>query len=201
MRVKKKFEQISSQRLHSGFLKVDSHVIRHESFNGGWCPEIVRERLEGLNAVSVLLYDPQLDQVVLVEQFRVGALGVAQEPWLLETIGGYRAPGELPEAVAKRETLEESGLEIEALQHICDFYVSPGVSSERIGLYCAKVDSSRAGGVHGLEHEGEEVRVVVHKFEQAKQELFKRLNSTSVIIAMQWLINNHEQIRGQWQIS
>lgn len=196
--MKKKFELISSRRTHDGFLKLDAHVLRHESFKGGWCPEITRERLEGLNAVSVLLYDPSLDRIVLIEQFRIGAMGAVEEPWLLETIGGYRAPDESPEDVARRETMEEANLEIEALQHICDFFVSPGVSSERIGVYCGKVDSSSAGGVHGLAHEGEEVRVVVMGVEQAKNELYKRLNSTSIIIAMQWFLQNHEQLRSRW---
>lgn len=196
--MKKQFELIDSSRLSSGFLKLDSHTIKHESYHGGWCPVIQRERLEGLCAVQVLLYDPQRDELVMVEQFRVGAMGQLEEPWMLETVGGFKDAHEAPEQVAHREALEEADCELLELLQIGDFFASPGMSSEIVYLYCARVDSSRAGGIHGLAHEGEEVKVVVLPAEQAIDELFGRINSTSAIIAVQWFAANRRQLRQQW---
>ena len=49
--------------------------------------ELTREVFERGHAVAVLPFDPARDQVVLIEQFRVGALGVVDHPWLLEAGG------------------------------------------------------------------------------------------------------------------
>ncbi len=196
--MKKRFELIDSTRQSAGFLKLDRHTIRHESYHGGWCPTIQRERLEGLCAVQVLMYDPQRDELVMVEQFRVGTMGQLEEPWILEPVGGFKDVDESAEQVAHREALEEANCELLELLHIGDFFVSPGLSSERIYLYCARVDSSGAGGIHGLAHEGEEVKVVVLPAKQAIDELFGRINSTSAVIAIQWFAANREQLRKRW---
>lgn len=196
--MKKRFEIIESKRAYTGFLKLERHTIRHESYLGGWCPVVHRERLEGLCAVQVLMYDPLRDELVMVEQFRVGTVGSLQQPWILETVGGFKDVDETPEQVAYREALEEADCKLLELISIGDFFVSPGLSSERVYLYCARVDSSAAGGVHGLVHEGEEVNVVVLPAEQAIAELFGRINSTSAIIALQWFAANRERLRKQW---
>lgn len=182
---------------YEGFLKLKRYQLRHTSFHGGWCEPVFRERIEGLAAVSVLPYDPVRDEVVLIEEFRIGAL--EQEPWLLEVVSGYRERDESPEDVARREAREEADLELGELMPVGSFYVSPGISSERIHLFCARVDSSGAGGVHGVPEEGEEIRVVTLPAEQAIGELFGRINSTGPLILMQWFAANRERLRGIWR--
>jgi ADP-ribose pyrophosphatase len=155
--------------------------------------------MEALRAASVLLYDPRLDRVVLVEQFRIGAMEHQQDPWVIETVGGYLGSGETPEEVARREALEEADCKIMNLEPICSFMVSPGISVDRIDLFCGEVDALQAGGVHGLDHEGEDIRVVVMEADQAIGELYTgRMNSTSIIIALQWLAVNREELRRRW---
>jgi ADP-ribose pyrophosphatase len=183
---------------YDGFLKLNRYQLRHRSFRGGWCEPVLRERLEKLAAVSVLPYDPVRDEVVLIEQFRVGALEDPGGPWVLETIGGYRHPEESCADVAQRELLEEANLSARSLERVGEFYVSPGISSERITLYCAQVDASVAGGIHGLAEEGEETRVVVLPVQQALSELFGRINSTSTLILTQWLAINRDALRERW---
>lgn len=192
-------EIIAEETAFRGFFKLNRYRLRHGSFLGGWCGEIVRERIEDLAAASVLLYDPDRDAVVLVEQFRIGLHGQADSAWSLETVSGYCDKAhERPEEVARREVVEETGCRLEALHPIGSFFVSPGMSVEQIHLYCGRVDSSTAAGVHGLEHEGEELRVVVMSRAQALAELFGRLRSTSVIMAMQWLEANRGALLRAW---
>ncbi|MEW8690771.1 MAG: NUDIX domain-containing protein [Candidatus Thiodiazotropha endolucinida] len=193
------YELIESDPVYRGFLKVNRYRLRHDLYLGGRSEELIRERLEQLRAVSVLLYDPNLDQVVLVEQFRIGAVGKEKVPWILETVGGFAPVGESDESVARREALEEANCEIGRIEHICEFMVSPGISVDRISLYCGEVGASNAAGVHGLDHEGEDIRVVVMDAEKAVAELYTgRANSTSIIIALQWLALNRERIRKKW---
>lgn len=193
------YEIIESQAVYRGFLKLNRYRLRHELFQGGESESLVRERLEGLRAASVLLYDPRLDQVVLVEQFRIGALGCEPYPWVLETVGGYVPDGEADESVARREAMEEANCTIGRIEQICEFMVSPGISVDRIVLFCGEVDSARAAGVHGLDHEGEDIRVAVMATDDAIGELYRgRANSTSILIALQWLAMNRNALRERW---
>ena len=200
--MKYKYELIDNKRVYDGFLKINRYRLRHELYQGGQCDEIVRERMEELQASSVLLYDPILDRVVLIEQFRIGALEQPGHPWMLETVGGYLGADETPEEVARREALEEADCELLNLEPICTFMVSPGISVDRIHLFCGQVDASKAGGVHGLDHEGEDIRVLVLDADQAIGELYGgRMNSTSVIIALQWLALHRNDLRQRWSQS
>ncbi len=194
-----KYKILRQETAYQGFLKLHRYHLEHQCFAGGWCRELVRERVEGNHAVSVLLFDPQHDQVVLIEQFRIGALGHQEPPWLLETVGGYLEPGESPEEVARRETREESGCELLDLEFIGSLFSSPGWSGERLTLYCGRVDSRQAQGIHGVEEEGEDIRVVVLPTDQALGELFGRANSTSVVVTLQWLAANRDKLRERWR--
>ena len=196
--MKKRFQILAMEDAWEGFLKLKTFKLQHECHAGGWCDEILRERVEGKHAVSVLLYDPKEDAVVLIEQFRIGALGHADDPWLLETVGGYLEEGEQPEEVARRETREETGCELLDLKFIGSFFTTPGWCGERISLYCGHVDSSRADGVHGLDHEGEDILVQVMSREAAQAELFRRANSTSIVVGLQWLAGHWEELGQRW---
>ncbi|WP_457674598.1 NUDIX domain-containing protein [Thiolapillus sp.] len=197
--MKKRYQLLSMETAYAGFLELKRYRLQHECHAGGWCDEILRERVEGKHAVSVLLYDPGEDAVVLIEQFRIGALGHAEDPWLLETVGGYMEEGEEAEEVARRETREETGCELLDLEFIGRFFTTPGWCGERISLYCGRVDSRQAEGVHGLAHEGEDILVRVLPFGQAQAALFQQANSTSIVVGLQWLALNREGLRERWR--
>ncbi|MCU7906255.1 MAG: NUDIX domain-containing protein [Candidatus Thiodiazotropha sp. (ex Epidulcina cf. delphinae)] len=193
------YEIVESDQVYQGFLKINRYFLRHDLYMGGKSVTLARERLEQLRAVSVLLYDPRLDKVVLVEQFRIGAIGQETAPWILETVGGFTPDNESDESVARREAIEEADCEIGCLEPVCEFMVSPGISVDRIALFCGEVDASNAQGVHGLDHEGEDIRVVVMDADEAIGELYTgRANSTSIIIGLQWLAMNRETIQQKW---
>ncbi|MCY1395223.1 ADP-ribose pyrophosphatase [compost metagenome] len=190
-----------TQREHCfrGFYRVDRLHLRHRQFAGGMGPVISRELFVRHDAVCVLPYDPQHDTVVLIEQFRVGALEAGVSPWLLELVAGLIDKDEEPEEVARREAIEEAGLTLGALWPISDYLPSPGGSNERVHLYVGRCDSSNAGGIHGLEEEGEDIRVHVVPFEDALAAVRDgRINNAASIIALQWLALNRAEVRGLW---
>jgi len=197
--MKYRYRILHTETPYQGFLRLNRYHLRHDLFAGGESRPLMRERVEMFQAVSVLPYDPLLDQVVLIEQFRIGAMEHPGGAWVLEVVGGIIEAGESPRQVAHRETLEEAGCELLALEPICDFMVSPGTSTERIHLFCGRVDASKAGGIHGVGAEGEDIRVEVLDFAAAMAELYHgRINSTSSIIAMQWLALNRQGLRRDW---
>lgn len=181
-----------------GFYRLDVLTLRHRLFAGGWGPELRRELFVRPDAVCVLPYDPWLDQVVLIEQMRIGALDKRTSPWMLELVAGLFDAGESPEEVAHREAQEEAGLALINLTPIVHYYPSPGGSDEHVHLYCATVDSRGVGGVHGLPEEGEDIRVLVVSREQAWQMLARgEIDNAASIIALQWLQLHGESLRQQ----
>ena len=185
---------------YDGFFRLERYRLRHRLFSGAWSRVLTRELFERGQAAAVLPYDPALDVVVLVEQFRIGALEAPGSPWLLEIVAGViDHPGETPEDVVRREAVEEADCQIQELVHICDYFVSPGGTSERISLFCGRVDATGSGGLHGLADEAEDIRVIVVPFAEAIEQLHAgKINSAAPIMALQWLQLNHDQLRARW---
>lgn len=186
--------------LYHGFFKLDGYQLRHRLFEGGWSDWFNREVLDRGHAAAVLLYDPKRDEVVMVEQFRVGAYPTAQSPWQLELVAGMLdKEGEDPQDVARREAVEESGLLLGEVEKLYSYYPSAGGMTEQIHLYVAKVDASDAGGVHGLAKENEDIQVHTltreHAFELTQT---GRINNAAALIALQWLALNVDQLRQRW---
>ncbi len=192
--------EIIEQKIgYEGFFRLYNYRLRHRLFAGGWTPVISRELFERGHAVAVLPYDPRSDMVVLVEQFRIGALEAEGGPWLLECVAGMIEQGEGAREVAHREAMEEAGCELMELEFICQYLVSPGGTSEQITLYCGRVDANGAGGIHGLVEEHEDIRVTPVPFDRAMELLQEgRINSAAPIIALQWLAMNREPLRARW---
>jgi ADP-ribose pyrophosphatase len=191
---------IRQDRTYDGYLKVEAYRLEHRRFDGSWMGEIRREIVRRGAAVAVMLYDPQRDSVVLIQQFRIGAyLAKRSSPWLTEIVAGLVEKGEDPAAVARRETLEEAGCEILDLVPLYDYIVSPGCMDETVTMFCGRVDSSKAGGHYGLADEGEDIRVVVMPFDQAWAELHAGgLDNSIAVIGMLWLKINREDLRKRW---
>ena len=192
-------EIIQRDRCFSGFYSLDRFRLRHRLFRGGMGAEIERELFVRHDAVCVLPYDPQRDEVVLVEQFRMGAMARGDSPWLVETVAGLIDKDEQPEEVARREAVEEAGLEIGELWPVTAYYPSPGGSTERIHLYVGRCSSLGAGGVFGLEEEGEDIRAMVWPLETALAALRDgSIDNAATIIALQWLALNRDEVREAW---
>jgi ADP-ribose pyrophosphatase len=182
--------------LYQGFFRLHRLTLSHPRFEGGRA-RIQRELLDRGDAVCVLLYDPKRDAVVLVEQFRAGALTKTDTPWLLELVAGIVEPGESAEDVARRESVEEAGVELAELIPITGYLPSPGGCDEWIELFCALVDAPESGGVFGLDEEGEDIKVhvipAVDAFALVRQRV---VNNAAAIIALQWLQLNHDRLKG-----
>ncbi|HSA81143.1 MAG TPA: NUDIX domain-containing protein [Geminicoccaceae bacterium] len=184
-----------------GFFRIVRFRLRHRLFAGGMGPELVRELCERGAAVVVLPYDPEREQVVLVEQFRLGALEREREPWLLEPVAGMMEVDESAPEVARREALEEAGLELLDLVPIGRYYPSPGGSSEVCEAFIARVDSRGAGGLFGLADHGEDVRAHVVPLPTALAWLDSgRIPVASTIITLQWLALHRAELEARWRL-
>lgn len=192
-------EIIDKQTPYQGYFRIDAYRLRHRTYDGGWTREITREVFERGHAAGVLLYDPDRDAVVLVEQFRAGAHAAGLEPWLIETVAGIIEPGEAAAEVVRREAVEEAGCQVGTLVPIGTFILSPGGSSETLALFCGRVVSEAAGGVHGLCHEDEDIRPLVLSTDEALARLEAGgIVNASTVIALQWLALNKARLHALW---
>ncbi|MDJ0972712.1 MAG: NUDIX domain-containing protein [Kiloniellales bacterium] len=190
---------LACDTVFQGYFRIDRYRLQHRRHDGGWTEELTREVFERGHAVGVLPYDPLRDEVVLIEQFRVGAHAAGWAPWQLEVVAGIIDEGETAEDVARRESLEEAGLTLLELAPISDFLVSQGAVSETVRLFCGRVDATGAGGIHGLEHEGEDIKVVVVPFAELPALLAEsKVTNATGLVALQWLLLNRDALRGHW---
>ncbi len=187
---------LERQIVYQGHFQIEQWKVQFRLFNGGWSQPRLREVFERGEAVGVLLFDANNDQLVLIEQFRVGIVNKAKNPWLMEIVAGVIKKDESLEQVARRETQEESGLEITNLFPIYQYWVSPGGSSERMYLFCGQINAKLAQGIHGVAEEGEDIRLHVLSLKSAYDLLNQgKINNSSTIIALQWLQLNEQIVR------
>lgn len=183
--------------LFKKYFQMEEYAISHDLFAGGQSQVFTREIFERGSVVALLPYDPVRRKVVLIEQFRIGAIEDELSPWLWESVAGVVEAGEENDEVAIRESQEEAGCEVKQLHKIFQYYVSPGGTTERCTLYCGIVDSEGLGGIHGLPYENEDIRVEVVDVEEAYRWVRDGfVQSSATIIALQWLELNEERVRG-----
>jgi ADP-ribose pyrophosphatase len=190
---------LSKETLYQGFFKMVKYAFKHKLFEGGWSDVVEREVFERGHAIAVLPYDPVLDEFVMIEQVRIGALPTSTSPWLLEVVAGIIDEGETPEDVCCREAKEEAGLEIQKLHKALSYLSSPGGTTERLHIYVGLVDASNAKGVHGLEYESEDILVHRVSTSEALDWINQgKIDNAATLIALQWFAMNKQQILEKW---
>lgn len=185
--------------LWQGYFRMDRYRVSHRLFAGGWGEPVTREVFERGHAAALLPYDPVHDAVVLIEQFRIGALAAGADPWLIEIVAGIIEEGETAEDVVRREVVEEAGCAADRIVPIMDVFTTPGGSSERIALFCGRVDSTDVGGIHGITEEGEDIRAFAEPLDAALQRIGRaEITNLIAVAALQWLALNRDRLRREW---
>lgn len=181
-----------------GFFELDVLHVAHRLFGGGMSPALRREVFVMTDAATVLPYDPRTDLVLLVEQFRAGAqMRGAARPWQLEAVAGRIDGGETPESTARREAVEEAGIEIGDLLKVADFYPSPGATTEYIHAFVGLTRLAAPGtALHGLQSEGEDIRTHILPFAAAMDWLAEgRIENAPLVLSLLWLQRERPELR------
>jgi ADP-ribose pyrophosphatase len=196
---KQEIEILDKACVFDGYFRIDRYRLRHTLHEGGMSREIVREVFERGHAVGILPFDPGRDEVVMIEQFRIGAYAAGAEPWLTEIVAGIIEQGESAEHVARREITEEAGLKVGELWPMVRYLVSPGGTSEKVELFLGRVDARGAEGVHGLDHEEEDIRVFPLPYAEAAAMVEEgKIGNAMTLIALQWLMLHHGEVLRAW---
>ncbi|MBV2128968.1 ADP-ribose diphosphatase [Arsukibacterium indicum] len=192
-------EIIDKSTAFQGFFRVERCKLRHKLYAGGWSSPLVREIFERGHAVGVLPYNPQTDELVLIEQFRAGAMIENRSPWLLEIIAGMIDKQQSAEDTARREALEEAGLELAELWPMLSYFSSPGGSTERVQLFLGRLNRAVEPGIYGLAAEHEDIKVQLLPRTEALQLLAEgKIDNAATVIALQWLSLHLNEVRSAW---
>ena len=190
---------LESEVAYQGHFTLRKLTLQHRRFGGGWSEPVVRELFERGAAVGVLPYNPVDDSLVMIEQFRPGAIRGSDSPWMLELIAGVVEPGEQDEDVVHREAMEEAGCQVAELVPIATLLPSAGACSEQVRLFCGRVTTAAIGGIRGLQDEGEDILVHSVAREEALRMLREdRIPNGHTLIALQWLQIHADELRERW---
>ena len=191
-------DEIASDISHAGYFLSRDYTLRHPRFDGAMSAPVRREVFVATDAALVLPYDPVTDRVLLVEQFRMGPYGRGDaRPWMLEPVAGRMDVGETPEQTARRECLEEAGLELRALEPISSHYCTPGYSTEYFHLFLGLCDlPAETVGQGGLASEHEDIRTHIIGFERAMALLASgEADNGPLILSLMWLERERARLR------
>ncbi|OGT29995.1 MAG: hypothetical protein A3E87_09680 [Gammaproteobacteria bacterium RIFCSPHIGHO2_12_FULL_35_23] len=185
---------IEQKTAYKGYFQINQLKLKFKKFCGAWSKPVSRELFQRKNTVGALLFDPKIEKLVFIEQFRVGALNDQLSPWLIEIVAGIVESGETEEEVAKREVYEETGLAVSKLKKICGYWSSPGASDEYLTIFFAEVNTSGIETISGLADEEEDIKAHLVSIEEAKDWLASGLlNNAAILIAFQWFLLHYQK--------
>ena len=190
----------SDKKISEGYLEIRRYQISHEKYDGNQTPILCREVMDRGSVGAVIPFDPIRQEVILIEQFRIGAWAASwPQPWLLECVAGVIEDGETAEELVCREAREEAGCKILQLEPIARYFSTPGACTELVSLFCGRVDSTGLGGIYGLETENEDIFATVWSLQDALSALRNgAICNSMTLIALQWLADQHGRITQEW---
>lgn len=196
----KDVERLDLRSGYANYFAVEEHRYRHLRFDGSKSEALDRTILASGDAVTVLPYDPACAKVLVIEQIRPAPLARRDpSPWLIEPIAGRCDRLEPPEETARREAREEAGVELGRFECISAYYSTPGIAAEYMTSFVAEADLSEAGGIYGLEEEGEDIRAIVLPLEDAMAAVATgEINVGPLILSLLWLNANRERLARSW---
>lgn len=183
---------------YAQFFAVEEYDLSWRRFDGAHSPITTRAAFVSGDAVTVLPYDPKRDLVLVVEQIRAGPFARGdRQSWQIEAIAGRVDPFETPEQAARREAVEEAGLNLTELIPVAQYYPSPGAKTEFLYSYVALTHlPDGCAGVFGLAEEAEDIRGHLISFDRLMALVASgEIANAPLILTALWLQRERARLR------
>ncbi len=159
---------------------------------------IQREVIQSRNGVAVVVFDPKLQKLVMIRQFRLGAALGTGLGMTVEIVAGMIDDGEEPIEAAKRELKEETGLSAIHMVSMCEFLTTPGLTSEIVHIFYAETDASELIQAAGVESESEQTFPFLLTIEEAMQAVDQNdIHNGIVMLGLLWFARHQTKILEQ----
>lgn len=178
--------------VRKGYLTVQTAQVAFEKFDGTLSQQVQRESLLRNDAVAAVLWDPRSLRVLLVRQFRYPTYQKGPG-WMIECVAGLMEEKETPEQAMIREIKEETGYQVENLQHIMSFYASPSCSNEKVILFSGQIEARPAEQIsYGGETEDEDIQLVWFSIQEVQSLLndptqLDQFDAKTIVALYWWL--------------
>ena len=120
------------------------------------------------DAIAILLYNNENQTVTLTKQFRIPVYHNEKGTGMMIEVCAGLLDGDTPEVCAKKETLEETGYQVNKVEKIFEAYMVPGSVTQKVHFFIAEYTPEMRitlGG--GSEYETENIEVMECTFENA----------------------------------
>lgn len=189
MQIKNKITNVT-KNLVSNFWGKLERIGFDYCFENGNTKNLTFEVYGKSDGVAVLLYNPITKKVILTKQFRMPLyLKNTSHGFSIELVGGALDDNETPEACAIRETQEEVGYKIVAVEKVSTVFLSPGILNERVHLFVAAYsDKDKIDNGGGVAEEDEEIIVLETAFSEALGMIeSEEINDARTIMLLRYL--------------
>jgi len=168
------------------FLELKEVFYRYKNQNKRW------EVCSSMDSVSVLIYDKDLDSIILVKQFRLPVYLKNNDGFTYELCAGLCDKNLCNVDIAREEVLEECGYDVSSdkLQKITSTWASVGSNAANQTIYYVEVtqkDKVNEGG--GLEDE--DIEIVTIKSNEVEKFIFdeSKVLTPGLKFALMWWIH------------
>ena len=179
-----------NERILNDFFAVDVATLQYEKYDGKLSETVRRYNLTRPEAAAVLVYLEDEDKLLLIRQFRYADYQRSKRGWITEIVAGILDGDESPLEGARRETIEETGYEINTFEPIASVYSSPGICTEFVHIYLGRAirqDQKHPGG--GLDTEHEDIQLIKISPDEARAMLSRReIEDAKTILALQYFL-------------
>lgn len=176
-------------------LSSDWYVLRATTYDrrrpdGTWVGER-RETYDRGNGATILLHDVERRRVLLTRQFRYPAYANGHPDGMLVEAPAGLLDEQDPETAIRRETAEETGLDIGPVTHVFDLFMSPGSVTERLHFFAAPYRGSEVEHRHhGVQEEGEDIELVEMDVDEAVRGIGGTITDAKTVLLLQWAVTS-----------
>lgn len=186
----KRIKNLESKLLCDNWGKLSKLTYFYGKADGTW-EEQTREVYDRGNGVTILLYHPVKQTVILTRQLRIPTyLNGNHDGHLIEAPAGKLDQVD-PEKCIRKEVLEETGIEIKEVRKIFEAYMSPGSVTELIHFYIAEYsDEMKVAPGGGALDEQENIEVLEIPLQEAWQLMIEGvIKDAKTIMLLQYAQN------------
>ncbi|MCE7068322.1 GDP-mannose pyrophosphatase NudK [Dyadobacter sp. CY326] len=158
---------VDEQVLSDNWYTLRKYTFDYQRADGEWERQS-REAYDRGNGAVILLYNREKQTVLLTRQFRLPSYVNGNDSGMLIEACAGLLDKDNPEDCIKRETEEETGYKITAVEKIFEAYMSPGSVTEILYFFVAEyAEDMKVSQGGGAEHEQENIEVMELNFDDS----------------------------------